>query len=189
MGAKLVQGGASPKPFRAAGFTLIELLVIISLMMVLLVLAAPALLKVLRRQKIEGVAQSTAMMLRLARLEAIKTSSQAFVSADLAAGKVTACNDMNRDLLCDTDRPLLGVVTLPAGVELSPVSGFSSPPTPAAAIFRSDGTVLDTGAFRFRNERGDRLEAAVLSRNGVNIRVRKEQAGAWLDRGQGWTWN
>lgn len=189
MGAKLAQEGGSPKPFRAAGFTLIELLVVLAILTVVALLGVPELVNALRRQKIEGTAQSTAMMLRLARLAAIKTSSQALVRADLAAGKVTACDDMNRDLACDAGRPLLGVVTLPAGVELSPVSGFSTPPIPAAAIFRSDGTVLDTGAFRFRNERGDRLEAAVVSRNGLSIRVRKEHAGVWRDRGQGWTWN
>ena len=177
---------------RVAGFTLIELLVVIALMSILLTLTLPSAFRTIQHQKILAFAQQTAILMRQARLEAIKTAGNTVVQIDAAAGSVTAYADLNNNQTLDANEPLLGKLELTKGVTLLPVSGFTSPPSPAVAIFRSNGGVAAVGAFRFQDTNGDQLEARVLTATSGRVQIRKLQDdGTWIANGEGgkaWTW-
>jgi prepilin-type N-terminal cleavage/methylation domain-containing protein len=182
-----------------AGFTLIEILVVLLVMALLLTFMLPSFLKAIQRQKLVGAAQQTAILLRLARLQAIKTATNTVVQIDTTKGTVTAFGDPNNNQTFDADEMMLGRVDLPKGVTFMAVYGFTSPPTPAVAIFRSDGSMPVSavtgggGAFRLQNTSGDQLQAHVLTATSGRIVIEKNDgSGNWLQNGQGgnvWKWN
>src|SRR6476469_2772855 len=109
----------NPHPFRDArgerGFTLIELLVVLALAAILMFMSFPALQATLRQAKLRGVAQETTVLMRKARLDAIKTSSQAVVRIVPATAlepisRSEAFSDRNGDGKLDPDEPVLGRV-------------------------------------------------------------------------------
>src|SRR3954463_7703569 len=61
------------------GFTLIEMLVVLSLMLVLVALGIPALVTALHQSKIRGIVQEVTVLIRQARLDAVKNSAQGVV--------------------------------------------------------------------------------------------------------------
>jgi len=167
---------------RAAGFTLIESLIVLLILGIMITLVLPNFLKAIQRQKLLGIAQQTAILMRLARLQAIKTATNSVVQIDTAKGTVTAFSDANNNQTLDSTEKALGRIDLSKGVTFMAVSGFTSPPTPAVAVFHSDGSVecpptptpcLTPGAFRFRSSDGDQMEARVLKPNSGRIVVQK----------------
>jgi prepilin-type N-terminal cleavage/methylation domain-containing protein len=175
---------------RAAGFSLIELLVVMALMGILMAMGLPNLFRYIQHQKVLGITQQTALALRLARLESIKMSSNAVVKLDTAAGTVTSFLDLNQNLAQDASEPALWRLDLPKGITGS-VTGFTTPPTPAVAVFRSNGSVGVPGGFRFLNSKGDQLEARVPSTNSGRVQILKLQGITWKLQGEGgqsWTW-
>lgn len=176
---------------RAAGFTLIELLVVLALASILMAIGLPNLFNFIYRQKILGITQETAILLRLARLEAIKTANNSVVQIDTDAGTVTAFADLDQDKVFDSNERQIGFLRVPKGVTFGTVDGFTTPPTPGVAIFRSNGSVAAIGGFRFTNAKGDQLEARVLTQNSGRIQILKLQGGTWKAQGEGgqsWTW-
>jgi prepilin-type N-terminal cleavage/methylation domain-containing protein len=183
---------------RAAGFTLIEILIVLALMGVLMAIGLPNLFAYIQHQKILGITQQTAMVFRLARLESIKTANNAVVKLDTAAATVTGYMDLNQNLTQDAAEPALWRLDLPKGITGS-VDRFTTPPTPAVLVFRSDGSAAAPGGFIFLNNKGDQLEASVpgpsnLPLQPVNtgrVEIRKLQGSAWKLQGEGgqsWTW-
>jgi Tfp pilus assembly protein FimT len=170
---------------------MIEILIVLLLMGIVISLILPNFLKAIQHQKVLGVAQQTAILLRLARLEAIKTVTTTVVQIDTTKGTVTAFGDLNNNQTFDSNEKLVGKVDLSKGVTFMAVSGFSSPPSPAVAIFRTNGAVALAGAFRFQNANGDQLEARVLTATSGRVQIRKFQGGAWIAQGEGgqsWIW-
>ena len=191
---------------RAAGFTMIEMLLVLLLMGILLVLVMPSFLNSIQHQKLLGISQQTAMLMRLARLQAIKTATNSVVQIDTTKGTVTAFTDSNGNLAFDSaTEKLLGQINLSKGVSFMAVDRFTSPPTPAVAVFRSDGSVLcpaadpqctttqSPGAFRFQDVRGDQIEVRVMTATSGRIVLQKYISGTtWLPNGEGtnaWKWN
>jgi len=201
---------------RAAGFTMIEMLLVLLLMGILLVLVMPSFLNSIQHQKILGITQQTAMLMRLARLQAIKTATNSVVQIDTAKGTVTAFTDSNGDKVFDpTTEKLLGQVNLSKGVSFMAVDRFTTaanPANPAVAVFTSDGSVScpstdsrcttmpHPGAFGFQDVRGDQLEACVMTKTSGRIVLMKSDATAgdmgcgpgWRPNGEGanaWKWN
>jgi Tfp pilus assembly protein FimT len=179
---------------------MIEILVVLLLMSLLLTLLLPSFLKTIQHQKLLGAAQQTAILLRLARLQAIKTANFAVVQIDTTKGTVTAFGDPNNNQTFDAGETMLGRVDLPKGVTFMAVYGFTSPPTPAVAIFRSDGSMPvnlavtgGAGAFRLQNTAGDQLQARVLTATSGRVVIEKNDGtGNWLPNGEGpkaWKWN
>jgi len=176
-----------------AGFTLIEILVVLLVMALLLTFMLPSFLKTIQKQKLVGAAQQTAILLRLARLQAIKTATNTVVQIDTTKGTVTAFGDPNNNQTFDAGETMLGRVDLPKGVTFMAVSGFTTPPTPAVAIFSSNGSVAAAGAFRLQNNAGDQIEARVLTTTSGRVVLQKNDGtGNWLPNGEGvnaWKWN
>jgi prepilin-type N-terminal cleavage/methylation domain-containing protein len=181
----------SPGP---AGFTLIELLIVLALMSVLMFLSVPPLFQMIQRQKILGAVQQTSMAMRLARLEAIKTSTSTVVQADPQAGTLLAYDDLDQNLKRDAGEAQIFTMPLPRGVSFGTAQGLTPPPVPQTvplAVFRSNGSIRNLGAFRFVNTKGDQLEVRVMTQNGAQIKLLMEQNGTWVEQGEGgksWVW-
>lgn len=181
----------SPGP---AGFTIIELLIVLALMSVLMFLSIPPLFQMVQRQKILGAVQQTAMAMRLARLEAIKTSTSTVVRVDPQTSTMLVYNDLNRNQTQDAGEAQIFTMPLPRGVSFGPPDGFTAPPPPQTvplAVFNSNGSVAAVGAFRFVNSKGDQLEVRVMKANGVQIKLLKELSGSFYEQGEGgkpWIW-
>jgi prepilin-type N-terminal cleavage/methylation domain-containing protein len=202
----------NPLPGRAPrGFSLIELLVVMAVMLVLLTLGMPALQNSLRQSKMRGISQEISVLMRLARIDAIKTSSQAVVQivppTATDPGRVQAFSDRNSDNQWNDGEPALASFTLPTGVtfednngvlDKDSVDGFSADPAggPNMAIFRSDGSIAEGGGFRFADTYEHYMEVHVELK-ATRVEVRKYEAGSSKyvsnggndNNGKAWTWD
>jgi prepilin-type N-terminal cleavage/methylation domain-containing protein len=185
------------------GFTLIEILAVLLIMMILALYGTPKLMGVLHRAKVEGMAKQTANLMRATRMEAIKRNCYGVVALEPASRRVIAYADLNRNGVFDTattppDR-LIGRLDLPSLVhfenesgdkDLDSVDGFVNPDVPTVlpdgqVIFQSDGSVLDDGALRFADQKGNFLEVNVSPRTTGRVEVRKYENGTWYGNGEG----
>lgn len=182
-----------------SGFTLLEVFVVLVFLLVVGALLVPEFTNSLERAKLRGIAQETTVLMRLARLDAIKHSRSALVVMDLAGPDVAspennvdrmiACPDVNNNLRCDPipAERRLGEFVLPKGVffrdELGNRNGASvkdftvaDPSLPNVAVFDRDGSIRVDGAFRFADHcatGGNVLEVRVAPRATARVEVRK----------------
>jgi prepilin-type N-terminal cleavage/methylation domain-containing protein len=142
-----------------SGFTLIEMLVTLALIAALMFFSIPALLPVIHQSKLTGIANEVKALMFLARLNAIKNSTQAVVRIIPADAvnpipQVQAFSDRNSDGQLSAGEPILASFSLPKGItfmapgdvtDAASVAAFNSDPGGAAlphiAIFRSDGSL------------------------------------------------
>ena len=102
---------------RAGGFTLIELLIGMLLLLVLMLLGAPAFMRMLERQKAYSATTELAALLRLARLEAVKRGVMSGVTLDYPTRTATAFIDLDADRLPSAGDETIGQVVLPKNIE------------------------------------------------------------------------
>jgi len=201
----------------ARGFTLIEMLVVMSLMLVLIALGIPALQTSLHQSKIRGIVQETTVLMRLARIQAIKRSAQSVVrivpstGAD-DPGHVQAFLDLDSDKRLGANDTVIGTLTLPSGMvfeecptqkkDKDSVQGLIGDPDggPNILIFQSSGSLPDTdgptattpGGFRFNDPYDNCMEIHVETAATARIEVRKWNGTGYVpngDNGKAWTWN
>jgi len=198
------------------GFTLIELLVAMALLLVLLTLSMPSLMAMLHQAKIRGVVQETAVLMRLARIRAIKRSVQSVVRIVPSTGpgdpdQVQAFLDLDSDGKLGANDTMIGALELPSGVvfeecptqktDKDSVVGLSPDPNggPNMLIFQSDGsrmpingpTFLDEG-FHFNDPYDNCMEVYVGSPATARIEARKWNGTKYItngENGEAWTWN
>ena|SRR5690349_7846348 len=194
------------RPARERGFTLIEMLVVVAILGIAALLSIPYLSAQIQRSKLLGVASQVSGQMRLARLDAIKYSRNAMVAIDPATRKVNAFSDRNGNSLPDAGEEI-GEVILPKSVTFAEpgggtgdtsIEGFT---TKAGyprkfALFKSDGAITDTGAFRFKSEAvgtgaPNYLEVNVAPAATARVALRKYESGAFIENdGAGaWKWN
>ncbi|HKV11170.1 MAG TPA: prepilin-type N-terminal cleavage/methylation domain-containing protein [Thermoanaerobaculia bacterium] len=197
---------------RVAGFSFIEVLVVLAIMATLLLFAIPALWTMMRQAKLRGVARETQSLMRLARLDAIKYSSQGvvrIVEGDPDNGEpptVQAFSDRDGDRIWDEGEPMLGRCELPTSVSFkSPgsddfedaVDGFTDDPEggPELAVFLRDGSVPvegGQGAFRFADNYDNFLEVRVATTAGrIEVLKWNDDEEDWFAEGDGeraWVW-
>lgn len=201
------------------GFTLIELLVVMAVMLALVALGIPALQTALHQAKIRGIVQETTVLMRLARIQAIKRSTQSVVQIVPSTGAgdpghVQAFLDLDSDSRLGANDTVIGTLTLPSGMKFEnckdktddkdSVEGLSSDPNggPNMLIFRSDGSLPDTdgatpnattpGGFRFNDPYDNCMEVHVETAATARIEVRKWNGTKYVpsgDNGKAWTWN
>jgi prepilin-type N-terminal cleavage/methylation domain-containing protein len=181
------------------GFTLIELLVVMALMLALVAIGIPSLQNALHQSKMRGMVQEISVALRLARIDAIKTSSQGIVqivpsTAPDKPALVRAFSDRDSDGRLGATEPVLASFVLPTGVSFDSAEDFSVDPAggPNMAIFRSDGSILATGGFRISDPYGNQMDVHVEPKATARIEVRKLENGEYVpngDKGDAWTWN
>jgi prepilin-type N-terminal cleavage/methylation domain-containing protein len=199
----------NPTPGRGLrGFTLIEMLVVMALMLILITIGIPSLLNALHQSKMRGMVQEISVAMRLARIDAIKTSSQGIVQIVPSTGPgslplVRAFSDRDSNGKLGANEPVLASFYLPTGVTFEDNAGkvdkdsvkdFSVDPAggPNMAIFRGDGAIAETGAFRISDTYENHLEVNVGTKATARIEVRKSENGNWVpngDKGKAWTWN
>jgi len=180
-----------------AGFTLIETLIVLCLAGVLAAIGAAEIYRQIPRRKLVSTVQQTSMLLRLARLEAIKNSSSAVVriQRDPVFNKhwvVLSFTDSDLDEQWDADEPQLGYFQLAPGISVLGVTGFSTSTPFNQAVFKNDGSIKANGAFQFRNERDEKLQVEVPLPSGLKVVLKKQDAGgSWREQGEGgvsWSW-
>jgi prepilin-type N-terminal cleavage/methylation domain-containing protein len=199
----------NPMPGRGrSGFTLIEMLVVMALMLALVAIGIPSLQNALHQSKMRGMAQEITVALRLARLEAIKTSSQGIVQIVPSTGPgesalVRAFSDRDFDGRLGANEQVLASFVLPTGVifennvgllDKDSVDRFSPDPDggPNMAIFLGNGSIKRIGGFRIADPYGNHMEVHVEPAATARIVVRKSENGAYVPNGDGdkaWTWN
>lgn len=190
------------------GFTLIEMLVVLALMVVLIATGLPALQTALHQSKIRGIAQEVTVLMRQARLDAIKTSAQAVVQIVPSTGAddpghVQAFSDRDSDGKLGAGEPVLASFPLPTGVtfedcnkkvDKDSVDGLSPDPAggPNMVIFQRDGSIPDIGGFRFNDRYDNCMEIHLEPTATARIEVRKWNGTQYVpsgDNGKAWTWN
>lgn len=198
-----------PVPGRGRrGFTLIEMLVVMAIMLTLVALGIPALQLALHESKMRGIVSEVTVLMRLARIDAIKTSGQAVVQIIPSTGAgdpghVQAFSDRNSNATLDAGEPVLASFPLPTGVTFTDckaltdkdsVDAFSVDPAggPNIAIFQRDGSITAIGGFRLGDPYGNDMEVHVEPAATARIQVRKCEAGTYVtnnDNAKAWTWN
>lgn len=203
------------------GFTLIELLVVVGMLGIIALIGIPTFQRLVHRVKIEGTARETTTLMNVARFEAIKRGVPVVVEIDPTNAEVFSFVDVHGGLdpvlppdgvfaaipgaVPRTTDYVVGRVPLPSGVtfsfqalsDLASVVGFvnSGNPDPpdGRAIFMPDGSVLDSGAIRFGDQRGNFLEARIDPPGTARIELRKwdDTDSEWHAFGEGgkpWQW-
>lgn len=207
---------------RGRGFTLAEMLVVVAMVGIITLIGIPFMQRLLHKAKIQGAARETSILMNLARYEAIKRGVPVVVQIDPAGNEVFSFVDVHGGLdpllppdglfaaipgaPARTTDYVLGRIPLPAGVsfrfqaltDIASVDGFNNSGNPDPpddmAIFLSDGSVVDSGAIRFADQRDNYLEARIDPPGTARIELRKwdDTDGAWYAFGEGgkpWSWN
>ena len=195
---------------RPAGYTLLEIMVVVAIIGIVSLMGLPALQNFILRAKHEGAARQISMLMHRAKMEAVLQSVPTVVSVDTANETVTAFADINEDGdfafnplagadYKTTDYQIGGTYRLPSGVDfLAPgaeavVDAFFdvSWNTANVAVFGSDGSVRETGAFRTGDLEGNFLEVAVEPKATAKVQIRKWDGTNFLAQGEGgktWEW-
>jgi prepilin-type N-terminal cleavage/methylation domain-containing protein len=160
-------------PKRPNGFTLIETLIVIAVIGILVLISAPAFLRMMNRFKLTGTTREVASLMQAARMEAIKLNAPTQVNYDATSNTFVAFIDYDRD---DTfsagDRVLPARVIVPVKVEFwgpgdgaangaNAIDGWDDAPIRLGPVFRADGSVDRVGAYRFKDSNENFLEVRV----------------------------
>jgi len=188
------------------GFTLIELLVVMVIFAIIAFITLPQILSMIYRARIEGTAREAAILLRAARLEAIKRNCYGVVKIDPAQRQFIAFADMNRDGLFNTiatpPDTIIGRIDLPKMLDfkdhlgntgLASVERLVNPDVPVAlpdkqVMYQEDGSVLDTGELRIGDPRGNVLEVYVYPQGSGKVQIRKYQGTQYVAKGEVREW-
>ena len=191
---------------------MIETLIILAIMMALAAFTMPEMFAIMNRSRLEGTARQTATLLRAARLEAIKQSCYGVVMLDTTNETVIAFVDNDMDGTYEpTNTPperLIGRVELPARVHFQDEAGNKDLSSirdlddnldgtvtlpDGQVMYKQDGSVLDTGALRFADDRANVLEVYVYPKSTGKVEVRKYLSGTTYvasgEGGQAWKFN
>lgn len=159
---------------------------VLALAAILMAFGIPALFNLMHQSKLRGLSSSTLMLMRQARLDAIKTGGQGVIQLvppadpDVDEPMVLAYSDRNSNFIFDAGELEIGRIPLPPRVRfLAPpeeededsVDGFTTDPENDIniAVFTGNGSIRDVGAFRFGDERGNFLEVRVRTTAGQMV--------------------
>jgi prepilin-type N-terminal cleavage/methylation domain-containing protein len=175
-----------PTPHSQAGFTLIESLVVVAVIGILVLISAPALMKMMNRFKLTGTSREVMSLMQAARLESIKMNAPAQVNYDAASNSFIAFVDLDRDnlLASPPDRLLPGRVPVPRKVDFwgpgdavangeNAIDGWDDVPSRLGPVFSPDGSVDRVGAFRLKDANNNFIEVRVETPAAGRMAMRK----------------
>ena len=191
---------------RQAGFTLLETLVVVAVIGILVLISAPAFLKMMNRFKLTATARELTSFLQAARMEAIKLNAPAQVSYDTVTNSFVGFVDLDRDdVLSAADRVLGAKVPIPVKVAfqgpgdgapngVNAIDGWDDAPARSGPTFRPDGSVDRVGAFRLRDSNDNYLEVRVETPATGRMALRKRDRGNGIfylngEDGHKWEWH
>lgn len=192
------------------GFTLIEAVVVVVILGTVAAVGIPLVLDSVHRSRFEGFLLQVQALAHKAKRAAVRRGTPVVVWVDVEATPATVAASTG-------EPPLVVPATLTvAGPEGSndAFDGLTAiDPTTAhrdgevregeapALVFEGDGSVRDTGAFRFADASGNVFELRVAPQATARIAIRKHDPdprrprnpnddGRWYERDEGgWTWN
>lgn len=178
---------------RPQGFTLLELLIVVTIILVLAGIGYPALHMMLVRSKLTGSAREMVAHFSSARIEAMRLGRSVVVVPDYDRQVLLAWRDDDDDLVRDDDEDLVFELPVPPGgdrgvylmgPDLQPgtsddpfesVDGLTDVGGLKGAVFESDGSIRDEGAFRIADGKdpANIFEVRIAPRATARIAVRK----------------
>jgi prepilin-type N-terminal cleavage/methylation domain-containing protein len=156
-----------------SAFTLIEMIAVVAILGIMLSIAGPAFMQILRREKHEGFLRSAVIKIEQARGEAAKLNLPVTVRADFALNAFVANVDLNGDGVDDRELFYLALPSSSAtdqgrlrfwAAEHTPddpmtaIDGLTVRGGERVLILEPDGSVRDRGAFRFGTEGASTLD-------------------------------
>ncbi len=198
---------------RPGGFTLLEIMVVVAIIGIVSLMGLPALQNFILRSKHEGAARQISMLMLRAKMEAVKQGVSTVVAVDTTEKTVVAFADVNDDgefkfdpaVGADyrtTDYQIGGTFKLPAGVIFAAHDGTDADKVADGfvsagwsdtnvAVFNSDGSVPEDGAFRTGDLEGNYLEVRVKPKATARVRILKWDGAEYLaqgEKGKTWRW-
>ena len=99
------------------GFTLIEMIIVLAIMIIVMAIGFPALQNMIYRSKVEGTVREAAVLMRAARLDAIKRSNTFYVQADFTGNQVVVWRETGTTSGFSADDEQIHALKLPAGLD------------------------------------------------------------------------
>lgn len=194
------------------GFTMIEMLVASMVLAIAVLIGLPELRKMYVRMQLESYVLNLSSVANKARYEAIKRGLDTVVKADYTGRTLfTFVDQPTFDANgTRTDTPwvfdpavdeVIQGLPLPSDVDFAPppgetaVLGLTDPvganqDEDHVAVFLTDGSVQDVGAFRLGDNRSNYVQLAFNPQATGRVRTEKWDCadGIWRDRADNWVW-
>lgn len=200
------------------GFSIVEMLLVIAIVGILAAMGIPWIINVVQKTKMEGLLSKTGFLFHLAKSESIKQNFNTVVRFDLANRQVVSFADVNGPLLGtpsdgvfnpiagEPDRTTdyqLAVFDLPNSINFSApgaqelIDSFTTVDNGGTdeqvAIFLPDGSIVDVGAVRLNDPRGNFFEIRVAPQGTARVQTRKwdDVETEWFEQGEEdrvWQW-
>jgi len=210
---------ANRKRKSGRGFSAVELLIVVVIIGFLAVMGIPWLQNIIHKAKMEGLLSKTGFLFHVAKSESIKQNYRTVVRVDLDGGQITAFADINGLALGSAPdgvfNPIdgepnkttdyeLATYDLPIGIEFSAPGGLdlldgfttvdNNGTDELVAIFIADGSIVDIGAIRIGDARGNQFEIRVAPQGTARVQIRKwdDVETEWFEQGEEdrvWQWS
>ena len=154
------------------GFTLVEALVVVAILGAAFLLM-PNFVEMIRGTQLEQTGREASVLLKKARLMAIKQSAPAVVEIDgnFLFAFLDRSNPPNSNF--DDGDEEIGRIEIRRGVTASTIAPDPGDSTPYQAEFTSTGSVLNRGAFVFQDPSGEILKVEIRSKAAGHIELVK----------------
>jgi len=197
-----------------SGFTLVETLLILAVLAIVTTMGIPSLLQQIHKGRLLAYGRELSLLMQRSRYESIRQHVGIIARLDLSTREVIAFADLDGVNAGDPPdgiyNPITGAVhrstdyevgraTLPGTLSFAAptaflvVEGFTTINSEQVAQFTFDGSVTDTGAFRFADSLGNFLEVQIspAATGKVTLQKYNESTSSWLEDGEEglrWKW-
>ena len=147
------------------GFTLVEVMVVVGIMGLLMAVSVPGIQRYVRSWRINGEANTMAMMMRAARSTAVNKNVDVVFVFDQSEGEYFYVQDADGDGTADANELQSGTHEMPKGIA---IESFTTPQQ--WITFSPRGSTADGGTITIQNNHDYARTIQVFSGTG-NVRV------------------